>query len=170
MQKVSDKLKYIWFFGVMKWTGLLPDLKVVMRLRGWLVRPCLMSCGSNLQICSHVIVLSPHRVRIGSNVYMGYGSWIQGHGGVLLEDEVMLGPYTIIASSNHTKSDGSYRYGSPDAAPVSLLRGSWTGSHVTITGGVEIGEGAACAANSVVTKSVEPHAIVGGVPARVIAE
>ncbi len=41
-----------------------------------------------------------------------------------------------------------------------------SGSH--ILPGVTIGEGALVAAGSIVTKSVPPHAVVGGNPARVI--
>ncbi len=44
----------------------------------------------------------------------------------------------------------------------------WIGSHALIMGGVSIGDGAVVAAGSVVTKDVEPYAIVGGVPARLI--
>jgi len=36
--------------------------------------------------------------------------------------------------------------------------------------GVEIGEGAVVAAGSVVTRSVAPYTVVGGVPARKIAD
>lgn len=44
----------------------------------------------------------------------------------------------------------------------------WIGSEVLIKRGVTIGNGAAVAARSVVTKDVPPYAIVGGIPAKVI--
>jgi acetyltransferase-like isoleucine patch superfamily enzyme len=44
----------------------------------------------------------------------------------------------------------------------------WIGRRVIIMGGVNIGNGAVIAANSVVTKDVPPYAVVGGVPSRVI--
>lgn len=44
----------------------------------------------------------------------------------------------------------------------------WIGYGATILSGVHIGQGAAIAAGSVVTKDVPPYAIVGGVPAKVI--
>lgn len=44
----------------------------------------------------------------------------------------------------------------------------WIGSHVLIMDGVRIGDGAIIAAGAVVTKDVEPYAIYGGVPARLI--
>lgn len=44
----------------------------------------------------------------------------------------------------------------------------WIGHGATIMSGVHIGQGAVIAAGAVVTKDVEPYAIVGGVPAKVI--
>ncbi len=46
--------------------------------------------------------------------------------------------------------------------------GVWIGMRAMIMPGVTIGEGAMVAANSVVTKNVDPYTIVGGNPARVI--
>lgn len=44
----------------------------------------------------------------------------------------------------------------------------WIGCYSIILEGVEIGDGAVVAANSVVTKSVPPYAVVGGNPAKFI--
>ncbi len=44
----------------------------------------------------------------------------------------------------------------------------WIGQNVTILPGVKIGDGAIIAANATITKNVEPYAIVGGNPARLI--
>lgn len=44
----------------------------------------------------------------------------------------------------------------------------WIGQNVVICSGVTIGQGAVVAAGSVVTKNVEPYAIVGGNPAKII--
>lgn len=46
--------------------------------------------------------------------------------------------------------------------------GAWIGMRAMVMPGVTIGEGAVIAANSVVTKNVEPYAVVGGNPARLI--
>ncbi|WP_332695124.1 CatB-related O-acetyltransferase [Halalkalibacter lacteus] len=44
----------------------------------------------------------------------------------------------------------------------------WLGANVTILKGVTIGDGAVIAAGAVVNKDVEPYAIVGGLPAKLI--
>lgn len=44
----------------------------------------------------------------------------------------------------------------------------WMGNSATIMPGVQIGDGAIIATNSVVTKNIEPYTIVGGNPAKLI--
>lgn len=55
-----------------------------------------------------------------------------------------------------------------DKIAVKIGNDVWIGSHVKILEGVEIGDGAVLAAGAVVTNSVPPYAIVGGVPAKII--
>lgn len=163
-------ISYLWFYMVMRITGLLPDLQGVMRLRGWLLRPSFRSCGRNFQVCSGAMVVYSSNVSVGDDVYIAYGCWIQGIGDVVLEDQVMLGPYTVLASSNHSCLNGSYRFAPGRHAPIRLGRGSWTGSHVVITAGVSVGKGARCAAGAIVTRDVPDGGLVGGVPAKPLSE
>lgn len=163
-------LTYTWFTFVVAATSFLPDVHAILKLRGLLVRACFRRCGRNLQIGGGVRILFTTRVELGHDVYIAPGSWIQAVGRVTLEDEVMLGPLTVLASNNHIRQDRSYRFGRGDPAPITLKRGSWTGAHVVITAGVTVGEGAAIAAGAVVTKDVPDDAVVGGVPARIIRQ
>lgn len=52
--------------------------------------------------------------------------------------------------------------------PVTIGNDVWIGSRSIILDGVIIGNGCIIAANSVVTKNVEPYSIIGGVPAKFI--
>jgi acetyltransferase-like isoleucine patch superfamily enzyme len=52
--------------------------------------------------------------------------------------------------------------------PVIIGNDVWIGHRAIIVGGVTVGDGAIIASGAVVTKDVEPYAIVGGVPARVL--
>ena len=52
--------------------------------------------------------------------------------------------------------------------PIAIGDDVWIGTGAMILSGVTVGQGAVIAAGSVVTKNVEPYAIVGGVPARLI--
>jgi virginiamycin A acetyltransferase len=61
-------------------------------------------------------------------------------------------------------------YNYPKLSKGSVIIGNdvWIGLNTTILSGVTIGDGAIVAAGSIVTKNVEPYAIVGGNPAKVI--
>lgn len=52
--------------------------------------------------------------------------------------------------------------------PVVIGNDVWIGANVVIMPGIHIGDGAVIAAGAVVTKDVDPYAIVGGVPAKTI--
>ena len=55
-----------------------------------------------------------------------------------------------------------------DRGGIDIGSDVWLGAHCTIVAGVTIGHGAIVAANAVVTKDVEPYAIVVGNPARMV--
>jgi len=161
-------LKYLWFHFITLATGWLPDLRPVLRLRGFLLRPAFKSCGGNLQVARRVTINFTNRLEIGRDVFLGMGCWLQAQGGIILEDEVQLGPYAVLASGDHTPVDGSYRFGERSLALISICQGSWIAAHATVTKGVTIGRGALLAANSVAIHDIPPLAMAGGVPAFVI--
>lgn len=66
--------------------------------------------------------------------------------------------------NNHPFEDSPLR----DNKPVEIGNDVWIGANVILLPGVKIGDGAVLAAGAVVTKDVEPYAIVGGVPAKTI--
>lgn len=64
---------------------------------------------------------------------------------------------------------GAYQDGMPKTnGNINVGSDVWLGTDVIILSGVTIGHGAIVAAGSIVTKDVEPYAIVGGNPARLI--
>jgi maltose O-acetyltransferase len=110
----------------------------------------LLSVGADTMITGtlHVDVGAP--VRIGDRVYIG-------HGVSLLTVDHEIGP-------------ARQRCGAEDRLPIIVHDGVWIGSRATVLPGVTIGAGAVVAAGSVVTRDVPAHALVAGVPARVVRE
>jgi acetyltransferase-like isoleucine patch superfamily enzyme len=161
-------LQYLWFSLIMSGTGWLPDLRPVLRMRGFLLRPSFKTCGRNLQVARRVTINFSSRLEIGRDVYIATGCWLHAWGGIILEDQVLLGPYAVLVTGDHTRERGSYRYGPSTLAPIRLCRGSWVAAHATITKGVTVGCGALVAANSVATRDVPEFAVAGGVPARIL--
>ena len=163
-------IKYMWFKLVMVLTGWMPDFTPVLRLRGFLASPAFKKCGRNFQIASGTIINFTSNVSIDDNVFIANNCWIQGRGGIVLQDESTLGPFTCLATQSHAGVNGSWRYGQGKCAPIILKRGSWTGAHVVVTAGVTIGEGSVAGAGAVVTKDVPENCVVGGVPAKILKE
>jgi len=81
--------------------------------------------------------------------------------------DVSIGPEASILTLGHDP-------GSPDfsnrGGPVIIGDHVWIGYRAVILPGVSIGEGAVIAAGAVVTRDVEPFAIMAGVPARKVAD
>jgi maltose O-acetyltransferase len=157
-----------WFYFISLMTGWLPDLKPVMRMRGFLLSPSFKACGRNFQVARRVTINSPHCLEIGRDVYIATGSWLHAWGGITIEDEVQVGPYSVLVTGDHTLQAGSYRYGPSKLAPIHLRRGSWIAAHAVVTKGVKLGRGALLAANSVATADIPDFAIAAGVPARIV--
>lgn len=163
-------IKYVWYNAVMLATAWLPDLRPVLQLRGFLARPAFKKCGANFQIAHGVLINFPNCLEIGRDVYFGPGSWIHAPGGIVVEDEVQLGPYVVLITGDHTLKNGSYRHGPGNRGPIRLCRGSWVAAHATVAKGVTVGRGALLAANAVAVKDVPDFCIAGGIPAKVIKE
>ena len=107
---------------------------------------------------------------VGDDVDFALGTLIVSNGGVTIGSRVLIGYRTQILSGNHVvpQRPGRIFGAGHERKPVTIGDDVWIGGNCMIMPGVTIGEGAIVAGGSVVTKDVEPFAIVGGVPARLI--
>ena len=149
-------------------TNWLPDNVVFLRFRGWLASFFLGQCGKDLRLGRDITFYNPSQIMIGDHVYIAKGCWFSAGYQIEIQDEVLFGPYVVVASSNHTKRDGSFRYGKPVGNKISIGKGAWIAAHCTITAGVSIGEGCLVGANSILTQSVPDHNMVAGNPSKII--
>ena len=112
-------------------------------------------------------------VKIGKNVYLGYGVMIDKlfPEMVTIKDNAAIGDDTIINSHAIVPSPSRVRKIYPlRVAPVTIGEGVWILPRVTITLGVNVGDEAILLSGAVVTKDVPPRCMVGGVPAKVIKD
>jgi acetyltransferase-like isoleucine patch superfamily enzyme len=113
----------------------------------------------------------PHAgISIGKDSLIGEYSVIRGQGGVTIGDRVYTSPFTQILAVNHVFSDPDLPFVEQGitAEGIVIEDDVWLGSGVVVVDGIRIGCGAVIAAGSVVTKDVPAHAVVAGVPARII--
>lgn len=166
----SEMLKEFVYHAVEIFTGLWPDYYLGNWLRGLFYRPFLKRCGGGFQVSLHAKLATPGQIEFGRDVYIGFGSWLNGlGGGIIFEDEVMLGPYVTMVAGEHLCEEGSFRFvRKSKPGSIWIGKGTWIAANATITSGVTVGKGCLVAAGAVVTKDVPDGAIVAGVPARVI--
>lgn len=92
--------------------------------------------------------------------------------------KVIFGPHpTIITGDHRIDIKGRYIIDVTreeklpgNDMPVVIEDDVWVGANVTILKGVTVGRGSVIAAGAVVTRSVPPYSIAGGVPAKVIGK
>jgi len=117
-------------------------------------------------------------VEIQKNAVIGARCKISSHTficeGVVIEDEVFIGHGVMFTNDRYPRATtiGGDLQTEADwkVEPTRVKRGASLGSNVTVISGVTIGEGAVVGAGAVVTKDVADHAIVAGVPARVVGD
>ncbi len=117
--------------------------------------------GADCNICDHVFI--ENDVVIGDRVTIKCG--VQVWDGITIEDDVFIGPNVTFTNDPFPRSK-IY----PDVfARTYVCKGASLGANATILPGLTIGEYAMIGAGAVVTRSVPPHAIVVGNPAKIIA-
>lgn len=171
MAELRYQIRYglpVWFLTLI--TSWLPDVGPLMRLRGWLISIFLPGFPKRLSLARDVTFLAINKICIGKDVFIAKGAWINGIGGVRLDDEVVIAPYVVMSSNNHGFRNGSVRFGGGHPAPIVIGKGTWLAAHVVVAAGVTIGEGNLIAANSVVVKDTGANSVVAGVPGKFVKE
>ncbi|HHX37408.1 MAG TPA: N-acetyltransferase, partial [Clostridiaceae bacterium] len=107
-------------------------------------------------------------VNIGYNVIIGNNCKVQNnvsiYEGVLLDDYVFCGPSCVF--TNDLTPRAKFPKGREHYVKTRVKEGASIGANATVVCGVTIGEWAMVAAGAVVTKDVQSHALVVGIPAR----
>jgi maltose O-acetyltransferase len=158
------------YYGIAtKLPGRGPLAEPSRRVRQALCRQFLDACGQRVDISPDVHLSTGANVRIGNRSGLGRGCRV--YGGVIMGEEVMVGPEVAFLSENHRfdRLDKPIGWqGMTERTPPRIEDGAWIGLRATILAGKVVGEGAIVAACAVVTKDVAPFTIVGGNPAVVI--
>ena len=92
--------------------------------------------------------------------------------GFSVEDGAFLGPGAMLLNDKHPRATNAHGALQSETdwqvVPTKVEDGASVGANATILCGLTIGRNAMVAAGAVVTKDVPPHALVAGVPAKII--
>jgi acetyltransferase-like isoleucine patch superfamily enzyme len=125
--------------------------------------------GRDCNICGHTFV--EHGASLGDRVTLKNGVCVWA--GVVLEDEVFVGPGAMFTNdayprSRHSRAAANRYRGNDWRVSTRVCRGASIGANATILCGVTVGEYATVGAGSVVTHDVPANGLVAGNPARVM--
>ena len=109
--------------------------------------------GQNVYVDNHALI--GNGVKIQNNVSVYHG--------VVLEDDVFVGPSAVFTNVINPRS---FIERKTEFKNIVVKKGATIGANATIVCGLTIGEYALVGAGAVVTKDVQPYALVIGNPAR----
>ncbi len=115
--------------------------------------------GRDCSLGQNVVVMNG--VRIGNNVKIQNN--VSVYEGVELEDDVFCGPSMVFTNVINPRSAVSRKH---EYQRTLVRRGATIGANATVVCGVTLGEYSFVGAGAVVTRDVEPFALVVGMPAR----
>jgi carbonic anhydrase/acetyltransferase-like protein (isoleucine patch superfamily) len=112
----------------------------------------------------------PPILTIGDRCLLGKGIGIVAHERIEIGDDVFTGHFVYITDQNHgyealDEPIGTQMWAN---APVSIGAGSWLGHGSVILPGTRLGRNTVVAAGAVVRGEFPDHAVLAGVPARVV--
>ncbi|WP_051290507.1 DapH/DapD/GlmU-related protein [Selenomonas sp. oral taxon 892] len=106
-----------------------------------------------------------HGISIGKNTAINRNVILDWRDDVYIGNNVNISAEAAIYTGGHRINSTDFAYYS---APVRIEDRVWIGTRAMIMPGVTIGEGAVILPGAVVTQSVPPFSLVGGVPGKVI--
>jgi acetyltransferase-like isoleucine patch superfamily enzyme len=125
--------------------------------------------GAGVRIDYGALLISQEGdITIAHDCYVGPYSILYGSGGLRIGTGTMIAGHTMIIPADHKHDDPDVPMNEQGMSRQGVTIGEhvWIAAHVVVLDGVTIGDHALVGAGAVVTKDVEPHARVGGVPAR----
>lgn len=115
-------------------------------------------------------MLPPRGLVVGDRCVIGARACITAHSSITIGDDVWFGKDVFVSDASHGYQDPETPIGLQlgPHQPVSIGDGSWIGHGAIILPGTTIGRNVVVAAGSVVRGDVPDHAVVAGVPAKVV--
>ena len=126
--------------------------------------------GKNVTFHFRTEIRGIHKLKVGAGTIIGDNTLLAAQRGLTIGENVNISSNVSIYSVAHDHQDPYFRCTPRTTRPITIGNRVWISSNVIILTGVHIGEGAVCCAGCVVTKDVEPYAVVAGIPAKKISE
>lgn len=148
---------------ILRWAGYIPS----HHIRRFIYRLCGMNIGKGSAIHMGAVFYNIANITIGSDSIIGEHAVLDGRDRLSIGNHVALASEVMIYNSQHDMAAADFH---ATSGPVVIDDYAFIGPRAIILPHVTVGKGAVVAAGAVVTKDVPSFAVVGGVPAKHIAE
>lgn len=126
-----------------------------------------MKVGQGSFVMKRNYIINANLITIGRHSHVNTQCILDGRGGLTLGNSVSVSHRVNLMTGSHDAHSANFQ---GIFKPIVIDDYAWIGVGATVLQGVTIGRGAVVCAGAVVTRDVEPYAIVAGVPARRIGE
>lgn len=131
--------------------------------------------GQNVMLTPPLFFSNPKNVFLYGNNGLNHATLLTTHAKFIMKKNSGAAYGLKVSTGNHARIIGiPYRNITGELKPkgldhdVTVEEDVWIGMNVTLLAGVTIGRGSTVAAGAVVTKSMPPYCVCGGVPAKFI--
>jgi putative colanic acid biosynthesis acetyltransferase WcaF len=113
--------------------------------------------GPGTLIRHRVRIHWPWKLSIGSNCWVGEGTWILNLEPVIIGDDVCISQGVLLCTGSHDRTSPTFEF---DNAPIHVDDGAWIAARATVLRGVRVGADAVVGATALVTDDVAAGALV----------
>lgn len=150
---------------------------LVLRIkRFFMLKSNFAQCTDSVIITPPILVLNPKNIFLGDNIGIGPQAHISAlNAKFICKSNCSIAEGLTVHTGNHARIVGLFVTDITEAnkplgydKDVIVEEDVWIGCNVTLLSGVTIGRGTTVAAGAVVSKSMPPYCVCGGVPAKFI--
>jgi acetyltransferase-like isoleucine patch superfamily enzyme len=166
LEKWKPVKPLLWFWQMFDHSPVGRNVRLGSRMRAMLAPRVFRRCGRGIRIFHDVEFSFGYNLTVGDGVTIHRNVLIDDRGEVVIGNDVSISDYANIYSHAHAVEDihaitlGKTEIG--DRARITY--------HAVVLSGVKVGKDAIVGSMGVASKPVEPGWIVGGIPAKLIAE
>ena len=163
-KRYAERKPMIWLWQMFDRSPLSQNSLLSHRLRRMLAPLIFRSVGENFKCWQFVEWSFGYNLSFGNNVVVHRHVLLDDRGGIEIGNNVSISDYANIYSHNHDIYDIHKIY-TPQTRIGNGVRITY---HATVLAGTEVGDNALIGTGAVVTRNVEPHHIVVGIPAKTV--
>lgn len=148
--------------------NVLPDDVLSSYMRPYIAKIFRLECGIKTRLRKSCYYGNCSNISLGSQCCVNREVFFDAYDKIIIGSNVGIAFRVVFITSTHASLDKDKRTGDVKGVPITIEDGVWIGAAAVIGPGVTIGCGSIVSAGAVVMRSMPPHSLIAGNPARVI--